>query len=592
MLPILPAPVRCCTHCTSIVYTECNINLSDLSTAETSCQICALLLFAAKVYCHDEEQSVKIVRGASWLKIGSEGPRILRLGSAPEYSAGAGGNLPISFPALPEAGSPTYFALLRAWLRWCDGSHNCTRYNAKSKAVLPSRLLDIGDRDLEILRLFCPKKKDGVKYAALSHCWGQLTHENKRQFCTTDDNIKDRLKGFTFSELPKTFRDAIRVTRELGIQYLWIDSLCIIQENQKDWEHEAKRMEGVYASAYCTIAATSAVDSNAGFLERNDSNKYVHVEDTSGRRFYVSTDIDDFDNDVENARLNKRAWVMQERVLSRRTIHFTANQVYFECGEGVSCENFTTLKSSFRKKYFMLDPDFPARLFESGNRRTTEFIQFLSEEYSKRGLTQKTDRRVAISGLEDRIARTRRCQTRYGVFQPYLHRNLLWQRSGEERMKRIGYKTQVVPSWSWMAYDGGIQFMDIPFGKVDWMVSLRFNKNHKFGWFNKNQKSTLVTDIGVFRNCSLEKRDISYAILDSSKAERGWIRYDVEAIEDLDAERCVVVGKDSFENRLEPRKYYILVVRPTSVDKEYTRVGVGWIRSDYVTRQRLNMRVV
>jgi hypothetical protein len=248
------------------------------------------------------------------------------------------------------------------------------------------------------------------------------------------------------------------------------------------------------------------------------------------------------------------------------------------------------LFSSFRKKYFMLDPDFPARLLKSGHQRTIEFIQFLSEEYSKRGLTKKTDRCVAISGLEDRIARARNCQTRYGVFQPYLHNNLLWQRSGEERMKRIGYETQVVPSWSWMAYDGGIQFMDLSFSEVDWMVSLRFNKKHKYGWFNKKGKPALITDIGVFQNCGLEKRDTSYAILDSGKAERGWIRYDFEASEGLDAERCVVVGREAYENEL--WKYYILVVRPTSVANKYTRVGVGWIQSDYVTRQRRNMRVV
>ena len=213
-----------------------------------------------------------------------------------------------------------------------------------STAALPIRLIDVGNIDPEILRLYHCKRKETLKYAALSHCWGKLAVEHKRQFCTTDDNFEARLNRFNFSDLPKTFRDAVQVTRELGIQYLWIDSVCIIQENKKDWEHEAKRMEGIFAMAYCTIAATSASNSNAGFLERNDRREFVHAQDALGRQFYLCTNIDDFDNDVGEAALNKRAWVMQERVLSRRTIHFSANQVYFECGKGVYCESFTTLK--------------------------------------------------------------------------------------------------------------------------------------------------------------------------------------------------------------------------------------------------------
>ncbi|KAH7349193.1 hypothetical protein BKA66DRAFT_600484 [Pyrenochaeta sp. MPI-SDFR-AT-0127] len=96
--------------------------------------------------------------------------------------------------------------------------------------------------------------------------------------------------------------------------------------NKKDWEYQAKRMEGVFASAYCTIAATSAVDSEAGFFKQNTTGDYIHAQNL-GRQVYVCTDIDDFDSDVENARLNQRAWVMQERILARRTIHFAANQM-------------------------------------------------------------------------------------------------------------------------------------------------------------------------------------------------------------------------------------------------------------------------
>ena len=358
------APVQCCTCCTSIVA-DCNINLSNVSVAEKNCQVCALLLCAVKRHCNDDELNVQIVREGSALKIGGKGPRILRLCSDSGYylqlicsrqshyllhiatterSADTGQDLQISFPVLPEAENPARFALLRAWLDWCDKSHDCNECDTKSKVALPTRLLYVGDPNPDVLRLYCPKKNNRVKYVALSHCWGKLTDENKRQFCTTNDNIKARINGFSFSELPRTFRDAVRVTRELGIQYLWIDSLCIIQWNKKDWEHESKRMEGVFTSAYCTIAATSVVNSDTGFLERNISSDYIYIQDASGRPFYVCTDIDDFDNHVEKARLNTRAWAMQERVLSRRTIHFSANQTYFECGEGVYCENMTRLK--------------------------------------------------------------------------------------------------------------------------------------------------------------------------------------------------------------------------------------------------------
>jgi hypothetical protein len=248
--------------------------------------------------------------------------------------------------------------------------------------------------------------------------------------------------------------------------------------------------------------------------------------------------------------------------------------------------------STYRRKYFMLDPSFPQRLLEAGDKRTIEFIQFLSTEYSRRGLTQTTDRCAAISGLEIRIAQAKKCETRFGIFQSYLHRSLLWQRTGERNTDRISYKTQIVPSWSWMACSGSIEFMDIGFSNVQWVRSLRFNKRYKYRWFNKKWKSALVTDIGSFQRCHCEQNGTGYAILDLDGAEGGWIQYDMETHKRSDAERCVVVGRDLRESDARKWMYYILVVSPTGMEKEYTRVGAGWILSDYVVRQSVQALIV
>ena len=131
--------------------------------------------------------------------------------------------------------------------------------------------------------------------------------------------------------------------------------------------------------------------------------------------------------------------------------------------------------------------------------------------------------------------------------------------------------------------------MDIPFGPVDWIDNLRFDKERELA---------LITDVGEFRDCTMEPDGKYYAILDFGRTKRGWIQYDVEEGEDLFKERCVVAGKKSSKDkiedgdRLDVKEYYILVVRPTSVDGEYKRVGVGLIQSYYVVRQRFNVRVI
>jgi hypothetical protein len=162
------------------------------------------------------------------------------------------------------------------------------------------------------------------------------------------DNLENRKSGFQLQDLPKTFQDAVDVTRQLGKRYLWIDSLCIVQsvdgKETDDWKVESKRMEVVFSSAYCTLAASSAEGSHEGFLKTRPSSQPLQIETKDGRRLYVSMEVDNFFEDIEKSPLNGRGWVLQERILSCRTIHFSAKHTYFECGEGVYCENFTFMQ--------------------------------------------------------------------------------------------------------------------------------------------------------------------------------------------------------------------------------------------------------
>jgi hypothetical protein len=256
-------------------------------------------------------------------------------------------NIPLGLP-IPARAGPLDFRLLRAWLDWCDNNHECNKRQPERDTTLPTRLLYVGAvedpcYDPNVLRLDLGSQVQTGKYIVLSHRWGNLSDEEEKKFCTSQDNIGQRLRGFSLSDLPKTFQDAVEVTRQLRIPYLWIDSLCIIQleHSKEDWQRESQRMETVFWAAYCTLAATSATNCKTGFLERAVTTDSVYVKSAAGKQCYVSTDVDDFDRDVGHAELNKRGWVLQESVLARRTIHFTAKHAYFECGDGVYCENLT-----------------------------------------------------------------------------------------------------------------------------------------------------------------------------------------------------------------------------------------------------------
>ena len=245
---------------------------------------------------------------------------------------------------IPQAGGELLFSILKEWLQDCGKRHTCVKRHPDlefAEKELPTRVLDVySPENQSKLRVYESKEKKYGKYMALSHRWGE--DEHRRPLSMTKANRHRLLKSINFGDLPKTFQDAVDVTRKLGIRYLWIDSLCIIQDIEEDWEKESRRMEDVFANAFCTIAATSAKDSWDGFLVSQSVKQSVKLVDRSvdpPLSVYACEVGGSFKTDIGSGGLNQRAWVLQERALSPRTIHFTTAQTYWECGSVIRCDN-------------------------------------------------------------------------------------------------------------------------------------------------------------------------------------------------------------------------------------------------------------
>jgi hypothetical protein len=218
---------------------------------------------------------------------------------------------------------------------------------------MPKRLLDVGSlRDersciVESKTLQVPSSSE-IRYLALSHPWGKNSDQN-RHFVSTVDNISQHISGIKDDQLPRNFRDAVAVTRELGVRYLWIDALCILQKTDNDpgdFQDEAGLMQGIFSSAYCVLAASSAKGMHCGLLTTGDRiprSERRAIEVDEDNRILLCDSPDDFQNDVLDSPLSSRAWVLQERALARRTIFFTNNQIYWECSDGVRCESMSKL---------------------------------------------------------------------------------------------------------------------------------------------------------------------------------------------------------------------------------------------------------
>ncbi|KAK4206226.1 heterokaryon incompatibility protein-domain-containing protein [Rhypophila decipiens] len=480
--------------------------------------------------------------------------------------------IPPGLPVFWKSGSPNHFRLLKGWLSLCDGGRcgyqgECRR----NSNTLPTRLLDLGEGGIHTDTVYLRGTAEistnpaETRYIALSHCWGEKMKGMTPEWCTTYDNESTRKKeGFSIDEvLPKTFKDTIKVARAIGVRYLWIDSLCIMQGDGGDWNTEATKMTEVFKNAYCTIAAASAEDSDQGFLDQRESDfPYAMVPNSSHGKVFVCRATDDFPGDVENGVLNTRAWVLQERLLSARTIHFTKRQTYWECGGGVRCETLTNMRNGNHS--FRYDPNFPGSIGDRSLTAQIKLVQDLFEQYTTLSLTYQNDRPTAIHSLAMELGKALDTNVAYGIFgkAPFLHRSLLWRGLGCS-LKQI---LPELPSWSWMAYHvndeqskdaAKIKYQDVE--DVEWDKSVRLVEQQEAG----NNRWILKARVMRRRDTSEEDGDKEDLYFDLGQA--------------LDDVRYAVMGRKADANPT----YYVLVVQGSPASG-WKRVGMGLVPKRYI----------
>jgi len=355
---------------------------------------------------------------------------------------------------------------IRQWLSDCLNKHpSCPR---SCTPELPRRVLDVGT-DISTVRLHQSLENEKAQYASLSYCWG----DGGKQITTTNSNLHDHMLALP-RHLPKTISDAIEVCRKIGIRYLWIDALCIIQDNSADKLDQIAKMGSIYKSSTVTIVAASAERVTDGFLSNEKPCKTfaqlpIFIDNSTCGTVYLRMDSDyiySFDEPTF-----QRAWTLQELLLSPRALIFDSSQITLKCMEHAFQPVFDTyVKFEFSchglpvSIFGLVDENLAWR----DTQESREYYLTLTQdhtwkpiihEYSQRNLTLFDDRLPALAGMATELAKSWNDVYLAGFWKKTIIQHLGWHRStpvfrrtgnsknfeGVDCTNRIGS-----PSWSWV----------------------------------------------------------------------------------------------------------------------------------------------
>ncbi|KAH7327167.1 heterokaryon incompatibility protein-domain-containing protein [Rhexocercosporidium sp. MPI-PUGE-AT-0058] len=368
-----------------------------------------------------------------------------------------------------HSGSEECYDFLRTRTALCLSGHQSCQ---TAKTSLPTRVLDVDLHGTQDVKLYEPRAVEETgRYIALSHCWGG--HEIIK---TTSANLTIMKKNINWDALPRTFQDAIKVARELQVRWVWIDSLCILQDDKADWEIEAAQMGTYYHKAFLTVAAASSPNPATPFICPRDpihlphEFQIVYKNDAHPvkvrpllRERYVAHKVDKSNKGAEHEHrfgpLSARAWCWQENSLSTRIVHYTPTGLVFECqgDKEVDVEDRSRLPVSWVASL-------PRAFSNSGSQPFSQWHE-LVKTYSERSLTFAADKLPAIGGAAERIHQITGSLYLAGLWKDVIAQDLLWsadlwgvETTGAFTRPPPTPTENGCPSWSWASLTGRLEY--------------------------------------------------------------------------------------------------------------------------------------